>query len=86
MPALIAYLIAGRKSVMNFTRLGVWFSGLSLFFFIVTDQQPLTLQQHITNLMKEAAGTKPVDHSGPRNIDDLLHNTMRDVLEERKAF
>lgn len=34
-PALIAYLIAGRKSVRNFDRFGLWFSGVSIFFLIV---------------------------------------------------
>jgi hypothetical protein len=85
-PALIAYVIAGRKSVRNFNRFGVWFSGLSLFFFIVTSQRPASLQQHIGELMKEAAGTKAVDNSGPRSMDELVRNIMRDILDERKAF
>jgi hypothetical protein len=86
LPALIAYLIAGRKSVRNFSRFGVWFSGLSLFFFIVSNQRPVSVQQHIGDLMKEAAGTKPVDNSGPRSMDELVRDIMRDILDERKAF
>jgi hypothetical protein len=86
LPALTAYLIAGRKSVRNFNRFGLWFSGLSLFFFVVSSQRPVSLQQHIGDLMKEAAGTKSVDNSGPRSMDELIRNIMRDILDERKAF
>ena len=86
LPALIAYLIAGRKRVRNFNRFGFWFAGLSIVFFAVTNRPPVSLQQHFVNLMKEAAGTKPLDDSGPRKMDDLVRGILRDILNERKAF
>jgi hypothetical protein len=85
-PALIAYLIAGRKSVRNFNRFAVSFSGLSLLFFSLGSKPPVSLSQHVGNLMKEAAGTKPVDTSGPRSMDELIRDVMRGVLEQRKSF
>lgn len=48
----------------------------------MTNEHPVSLQQRIVNLMQEAAGTKPVDNSGPRSVDNLVRNTMRDILEE----
>jgi len=86
LPALIAYGIAGRKSVRNFNRFGIWFSGLSLLFFLVSNGHPVSLQQHIGDLMKEAAGTKPVDNSGPGSLNNLIRDMMRGVLDDRKAF
>jgi hypothetical protein len=86
LPALIAYLIAGRKSVRNFSRFGVWFSGLSLFIFLVSYQPPVSLQQHIVDLAKESAGTKPVEKSNLGNADTMVRDIMRDILDERKAF
>jgi hypothetical protein len=86
LPALIAFAIAGRKSVRNFNRFGIWFSGLSLFFFIVSSKHPVSLQQHIGDLMKEAAGTKAVDNSGPGALDNLVRDMMRGILDDRKAF
>ena len=85
-PALIAYLIAGRKSVRNFNRFAFGFSGLSLLFFLVASRPPVSLNQHIGNLMKEAAGTKPLDDSGPRTLDELIRDTMRDTLDSRESF
>jgi hypothetical protein len=85
-PALIAYVIAGRKSVRNFNRFGIWFSGLSLFFFLFMGGRPESLQQHVGNLMKEAAGTKAVDNSGPGVFDNLVRDMSRDVLDDRKTL
>jgi hypothetical protein len=84
-PALIAYAIAGRKSVRNFNRFGIWFSGLSLFFFIISSGHGVTLQQHIANLTKEASGTKAAGSGGPE-LDGVIRNMMREILDERKAF
>lgn len=88
MPALIAYAIAGRKRVRNFNRFGVWFSGISLFFFAISASsgKTLTLQQHIGNLMKEAAGTKAVDNSGPGELDSIVRAMMQDILAMRKTL
>lgn len=87
LPAVIAYLIAGRKSVRNFNRFAVWFSWLSVLFFLVASKPPVSLSQHIGNLMKEASGAKPVDNAdGPRNFDELIRAVMRDQLDQRKAF
>jgi hypothetical protein len=86
LPALIAFAIAGRREVRNFNRFGIWFSGLSLCFFLVSSSVPVSLQQHVGNLMKEAAGTKAVDNNGPGNFDDLIRDMMRGILEDRKAF
>lgn len=86
LPALIAYLVAGRKSVRNFNRFAIYFSWLSLLFFLVSSKTPVSLSQHMGNLMKEAAGTKPVDSSGPRNLDEFVRDVMRDVLDQRKSF
>ena len=84
LPALIAYLIAGRKSVRNFNRWAVWFSGLCVLFLAI-GKQPVSLEQHTVDLAREAAGTKPVDNSGPQAMDDLVRDMVRDVLEARKA-
>ncbi len=87
LPALIAYGIAGRKSVRNFNLFGVWFSGFSLLFFLISYQHPVSLHQHIADLMKEAAGLKPADDKDhPRSLDELVRNIMRDILDERKTF
>jgi hypothetical protein len=85
LPALIAYAIAGRKSVRDFNRFGLWFSGLSLAFFAVAGGKPVTLQQHVAGLMKEAAGTKPMSSAGP-NIDNLIREMLRMVLDDRKVL
>ncbi len=86
LPALIAYAIAGRKSVRNFNRFGIWFSGLSLLFFLISSGHPVSLQQHIGDLMKEAAGTKAMDNSGPEGFNNLIRDMMRGVMDDRKAF
>ena len=88
LPALIAYAIAGRKSVRNINRFGLWFSGFSLFFFVISAStgKTVTLQQHIGNLMKEAAGTKPVDNSGPGDYDSVVRAMMQDILAMRKSL
>ena len=88
LPALIAYAIAGRKSVRNINRFGLWFSGFSLFFFVISasTEKTVTLQQHIGNLMKEAAGTKPVDNSGPGDYDSVVRAMMQDILAMRKSL
>lgn len=86
LPLLIAYAIAGRKSVRNFNRFGVWFSGLSLVFFLITGRAPVSMERHIGDLMKEAAGTKPVDNSGPETMDNMIREMMRGILDDRKAF
>jgi hypothetical protein len=86
LPALIAYAIAGRKSVRDFNRYGLWFSGLSLAFFLISGRTPVSLQQHIANLMKEAAGTKTVDDIGHPVLDDLIGDMMRSILDDRKSF
>lgn len=83
-PALIAYLIAGRKSVRNFSRFGLWFSGLSVAFFLISEH-PVSLQQHIGNLAKEAAGMKPMSSDGP-SLDKLIREMMRMVLDDRKLL
>jgi len=85
-PALIAYLIAGRKSVRNFNRFALCFCGFSILFFLVSSKPPVSWNQHIGNLAKEAAGTKPVDDGGPQNMDELIRGAMRDALEIRKSF
>jgi len=88
LPALIAYAIAGRKSVRNFNRAGMWFCGLMLVFVLVSfaGKQPRSMDQHIADLMKEAAGTKPVDNSGPDDIDRTIRAIMQDILSMRKAL
>lgn len=86
LPALIAAAIALRKSVRSFNRFGLWFSGLSLVFFILMSRTPPPFQQHVGDLMKEAAGTKAVDNSGPGTLDNLIREMMRGVLDDRKAF
>jgi hypothetical protein len=83
---LIAYAIAGRKSVRDFNRYGLWFSGLSLAFFLISSRTPVSMQQHVANLMKEAAGAKTVDDIGRPDLDDLLRNMMRSTLDDRKSL
>ncbi len=85
LPALVAYLIAGRKRVRNFSRFGLWFAGMSLVIFIVTPR-PVSPQQHMVDLMMEAAGTKPVDNSRASSTDQTVRDMMRGILSERKAF
>ena len=85
LPALIAYAIAGRKSVRNFNRFGVWFSGLSLLSLLVSGGHLVSPKDHIANLMKEAAGTKAVSIGGPES-DQLIRNVMSMFLDDRKAF
>lgn len=87
LPALIAYAIAGRKSVRNFSRFGWWFCGLSFFFFfIVSNPRPASIQQHLGDLIKEAAGTKPVDNGSPDSMKELTRDILRDILDQRKAL
>jgi hypothetical protein len=84
LPVLIAYLIAGRKSVRNFSSFGLWFCGVSIFCWAVTNEHPVSLQQHIGDIMKEASGTKPVENNGS-SMDALVRDSMRDILDERKT-
>lgn len=84
LPTFIAYLIAGRKSVRSFSSFGLWFLGMSIFFSMVTNQHPLSPEQHIVDIMKEASGTKPVDNNGS-SMDALVRDSMRDILDERKT-
>jgi hypothetical protein len=86
LPALIAYLIAGRKRVRNFSRFGLWFAVLSAVFLALMTPRPVSFQQHIANLAMEAAGTKPEDTSGSTRMDRALRTAMRDIFGERKAF
>lgn len=85
LPALIAYAIAGRKSVRNFNRFGIWFSGLTLLFMVVSGGHSVSLKDRIANLTKEAAGTKSVSRGGPE-ADRVIREVMSLFFEDRKAF
>jgi hypothetical protein len=84
LPVLIAYLIAGRKSVRNFSSFGLWFFGMSIFCWVVTTEHPVSLQQHIVDIVKEASGTKPMDNNGS-SMDGVVRDSMREILDERKT-
>jgi hypothetical protein len=86
LPALIAYWMAGRKRVRNFSRFGLWFASLSAVSFALMTPRPVSFEQHIANLAMEAAGTKPEDHRGSTGMDGALRTAMRDIFSERKAF
>ncbi len=83
-PFIIAYLIAGRKSVRNFTRFGLWFGGMMILVFLITKNPAGNIEQHIANLAREAAGTKVIERQGPRVMDEMIRDMMRDMFDKRK--
>lgn len=82
-PALIAYAIAGRKKVRNFGRFGMWFAATSAIFLAIGSVRPVSMKQHVADLMREAAGTKAIERGGAP-MDNLVRQMMQGVLEDRK--
>lgn len=91
-PALIAYLVAGRKKVRHPNRFALVFCLISGFFSLANAASMLTFetpQQRFSRLMREAAGVQPVSHKGfpsQRRLDDAVRNQYGKMLQQNRDY
>lgn len=91
-PALIAYLVAGRKKVRHPNRFALVFCLISGIFSLGNAASMLsfeTPQQRFTRLMREAAGVQPVSHKGfpsQRRLDDAIRSQYGKMLQLNREY
>src|SRR6476646_2506220 len=91
-PALIAYLVAGRKKVRHPNRFALVFCLISGFFSLANTASILsfeTPQQRFSRLMREAAGVQPVNHKGlpsQRRLDDAVRSQYIKMLQQNRDY
>ena len=91
-PALIAYLVAGRKKVRHPNRFVLVFCLISGFFSLANAARMLsfeTPQQRFSRLMREAAGVQPVSHKGfpsQRRLDDAVRSEYGKMLQQNRDY
>lgn len=91
-PALIAYLVAGRKKVRHPNRFVLVFCLISGFFSLANAASMLsfeTPQQRFSRLMREAAGIQPVSHKGlpsQRRLDDAVRSQYGKMLQQNRDY
>lgn len=92
LPALIAYLVAGRKKVRHPNRFVLVFCLISGIFSLGNAATMLSLetpQQRFSRLMREAAGKQPVSHKGfpsQRRLDDAVRSQYGKMLQQNRDY
>jgi len=96
LPALIAYVIAGRKNARKPNLFAGIFCGLGLLFTLsnAISSGALTRSfespdQYVGRLMREAAGQQPVRNSlfpGARRRDTILRDQFRKVIQVNRDY
>lgn len=94
-PLLIAYVIAGRKSVRKPNQFALIFCLLGLALNGINAMSSLnstafeTEEQHVGRLMREASGLQPVRDSmfpGRRRADDALRKEFRTLVQTNREY
>lgn len=96
-PALIAYLAAGRKKVKNLNRFAAIFSIIGVAFIGLNFAQAVTsgtihgfetTDQKISRLMREASGAQPVHKSwfGESPVDTTLRDMFTELIAYNKNY
>jgi len=92
LPALIAFLVAGRQKVRHPNRFALVFCMIAGIFILGNTASMLsfeTPQQRIARLIREAAGTQPVSHKGfrsQRRFDDAVREQYGKLLQENRDY
>lgn len=92
LPALIAYLVAGRKKVRHPNRFALVFCLISGFFSLANAASMLsfeTPEQRFSRLMREAAGVQPVSHKGlpsQRKLDNAIRSQYGKMLQVNRDY
>jgi hypothetical protein len=92
LPALIAYLVAGRKKVRHPNRFALVFCVIAGIFSLGNAASMLsfeTPQQRFSRLMREAAGVQPVSHKGfpsQRRLDDAVRSQYGKMLQQTRDY
>ena len=91
-PALIAFLVAGRKKVRHPNRFVLVFCLISGVLILGNAASMLsfeTPQQRFARLLREAAGTQPVSHKGlssQRRLDDAVRAQYGKLLQQNRDY
>jgi hypothetical protein len=91
-PALIAYVIAGRKKTRKPNRFALIFCLLCVLFLAADFGRGMNFEsddQRISRLMREAGGLQPIHQSMfPRNRrwDDSVREVFRELLRQNKEY
>jgi hypothetical protein len=92
LPALVAFLVAGRKKVRHPNRFVLVFCIISGVFILGNAASMLsfeTPQQRFARLLREAAGTQPVSHKGlpsQRKLDDAVRVQYGKLLQQNRDY
>ncbi|HEY2115784.1 MAG TPA: hypothetical protein VGJ51_11870, partial [Candidatus Angelobacter sp.] len=92
LPALIAFLVAGRKKVRYPNRFVLVFCLISGVFILGNAASMLsfeTPQERFARLLREAAGTQPVSHKGlpsQRKFDDAVRAQYGKLLQQNRDY
>lgn len=92
LPALVAFLVAGRKKVRHPNRFVLVFCLVSGVFILGNAASMLsfeTPQQRFARLLREAAGTQPVSHKGlpsQRKLDDAVRVQYGKLLQQNRDY
>ena len=92
LPALVAFLVAGRKKVRHPNRFVLVFCVISGVLILGNAASMLsfeTPQQRFARLLREAAGTQPVSHKGfpsQRKLDDAIRVQYGKLLQQNRDY
>jgi len=92
LPALVAFLVAGRKKARHPNRFVLVFCLVSGVFILGNAASMLnfeTPQQRFARLLREAAGIQPVSHKGfprQRRFDDAVREQYGKLLQENRNY
>ncbi len=85
-PGLIAFAVTGLGKKRNPSRFALLFSALSFFSLLLEiPNRPENLKDHVSRLVKEAAGTRPVEDSSSTETDRLSREMLHELLDLRKS-
>lgn len=91
-PALVAFLIAGRKKVRHPNRFVLIFCSIAGFFILANAASLLVeepAEARFTRLLREAAGLQPVSHRGmprQRRFDDAVRFQYGELLKKNREY
>lgn len=92
LPLLVAFLVAGRKKARNPNRFVLVFcliSGLLILGNTAVMLVPEPAPKRFARLMREAAGTQPVRHTGfpsQRKFDDAVRQQYGKLLQQNREY
>ena len=92
LPALVAFLVAGRRRARHPNRFVLVFCVISGVFILGNAASMLsfeTPQQRFSRLLREAAGMQPVSHKGlpsQRKLDDAIRAQYAKLLQQNRDY